>query len=210
MLESKYKFFCDSCFRLDERSYKIHMNRNSKYHISKNMEYAKESSCNNYILDGKRFHSIEILRNYYEIINKYSYGKDNKINYSKKHYDLANSILDNKEAHEIKLNESRKEAERKKMDEFIKKREAKKTKEKEKKALKLLNKKPKHENLEIKIEEIDEQSFFHPEGFNEQYPKKYEDETTIEYVNVMLLKTRANNTKYTITVAIGYIYFIAD
>lgn len=181
-----YNNFKDECInecrhckvRLDKRSYIIHMNRNSKYHLSKHMDYAKESSCNNFILDGRRFNSIEIVRAYYDNKLKYSYGKDNKLNYTKKNFDLALKIIDDKADHEIKLNESRKEKERKQLEEFNKKKEEREAKERDM-LKKKKNKSVKLDipNLEMTIEESDKELV---EKINEKYPTKYENESPVQ------------------------------
>ena len=128
--------YCD--VRLDDRSYSIHKKRNELMWIGKNagMDWAKDCSCNNFIYNGKRFNDVKILRNYYDTKHKYSYGKDNNINYKKLHYDKAIEILNNKAEHIKRLQESRKkidERERKKYEEKVKEREKRDNERKQKK-----------------------------------------------------------------------------
>jgi len=115
---------CKHCgVRLDDRSYKIHTQRNYMLWACHGMEYTKECSCNNFILNGKRFNSFGALREYYNNKQKYGYGKDNKIDYRKKLYDEANKILEDRDKHTKEMIEARKRSEAKLLKELEKKRE---------------------------------------------------------------------------------------
>ena len=77
----------------------------------------------------ERFNTFGALRDYYNIKQNYSYGKDNKIDYRKKLYDEANKILEDKENHIKEMVEARKRSEanmRKKIEEKKAKEQAKK------------------------------------------------------------------------------------
>ena len=132
--------YCD--VRLDDRSYAIHKKRNELMWIGKNagMDWAKDCSCNNFIYNGKRFNNVKMLREYYDIKHKYSYGKDNNINYKKLHYDKANEILNNKAEHIKRLEESRKKIEERERKKYEKKVEQREKREKERKQKKEENK----------------------------------------------------------------------
>ena len=114
---------CKHCnVRLDDRSYKIHTQRNYMLWACNGMEYTKECSCNNFILNGKRFNSFGALREYYNNKQKYSYGKDDKIDYRKKLYDQANKILEDRDKHTKEMIEARKRSEEKLLKELEEKR----------------------------------------------------------------------------------------
>tara|TARA_R110000772_G_scaffold81715_1_gene173668 strand:- start:33 stop:884 length:852 start_codon:yes stop_codon:yes gene_type:complete len=141
---------CKHCgVRLDDRSYKIHTERNYMYWASKGFSYTKDCSCNNFILDGKRFNTFGALRDYDNIKENYSYGKDNKIDYRKKLYDEAHKIVEDKENHIKDMLEARKRSE----ENMRKKLEEKKEKEKENQEKKVKKIIPLQENIQLTIED---------------------------------------------------------
>jgi len=146
---------CKYCnVRLDDRSFKIHTQRNYLLWASSHMDWAKECSCNNFILNGKRFNTVGALRDYYTTKEKYSYGKDKNIDYRKKLFDQANKILQDKEKYQEQMIEARKRNEEK-MKKQVEDRKAKqalalKEKRKEK------EKEEEEENqLQLTIEDIE-------------------------------------------------------
>lgn len=146
---------CKHCgVRLDDRSYKIHTQRNYMFWASKGFPYTKDCSCNNFILDGKRFNTFGALRDYYNIKQNYSYGKDNKIDYRKKLYDEAHKIVQDKENHIKEMLEARQRSEanmRKKIEEK-KAKEQEQAKQKKKNMVQPIKEKI-IDNIEITIED---------------------------------------------------------
>jgi len=139
---------CKHCnVRLDDRSYKIHTQRNYMLWASKGFDYSKDCSCNNFIYEGKRFNTFGALREYVKNIQMYSYGKQKKIDYRKKIYDVANRICQEKDKHVKEMLEARQRAEDKMRKELAEKR-AKEEKEREEKRKK---------NREPPVEEKKEQ-----------------------------------------------------
>jgi len=127
---------CKHCnVRLDDRSYKIHTQRNYMLWASKGFDWTKDCSCNNFIYEGKRFNTFGALREYVNNVEMYSYGKQKKIDYRKKLYDEANKILEDKEKHVKEMLEARQRSEDKLRKELAEKRakEAKEIEEKRKK-----------------------------------------------------------------------------
>jgi len=127
---------CKHCHvRLDDRSYKIHTQRNYMLWASKGFDWTKDCSCNNFIYEGQRFNTFGALREYMNNKQMYSYGKQKKIDYRKKLYDEANKILEDKEKHVKQMLEARQRSEDKLRKELTEKRakEAKEIEEKRKK-----------------------------------------------------------------------------
>ena len=109
---------CNGIFTQDQ--YKQHKQHNQLLWASKSFSYTKDCSCNNFCYGKKRFEKLQELREYVNIKEKYSYGKNKNINYTKKEYDRALEILQDRQEHENKLNEIRQENEaklRKELDE---------------------------------------------------------------------------------------------
>ncbi len=99
---------CNGIFT--QAQYKKHKEHNQLLWVSKgSFSYYKDCSCNNFCYGKKRFETLQELREYAMIREKYSYGKDKKINYTKKEYDRALEILRDREEHENKLKEIRQE-----------------------------------------------------------------------------------------------------
>jgi len=97
---------CNGIFT--QAQYKQHKEKNQLLWGSKGLySYYKDCSCNNFCYGKKRFESLQELREYAMIKEKYSYGKDKKINYTKKEYERALQILQNRQEHEDKLKEIR-------------------------------------------------------------------------------------------------------
>jgi len=139
---------CGGIFTKDQ--YKHHKERNQLLWVSKGMfNYYKDCSCNNFCYGKKRFESLQEVREYAMIREKYTYGKDKKINYTKKTYDKALEILEDKEKHENKLNEIRKQNENKMRKELAEK-QAKEEKE-------LQEKRKRKKNRESPVEEKKEE-----------------------------------------------------
>ena len=97
---------CNGIYTNDQ--YRRHKERNNLLWVSKSFAIYKDCSCNNFCYGKKRFESIQEVREYANVKDKYSYGKDKKTNYTKKVYDKALEILNDRQEHEKKLNEIRK------------------------------------------------------------------------------------------------------
>ena len=96
---------CNGIFTKEQ--YKHHKERNKLLWVSKSFTIYKDCSCNNFCYGKKRFETLQEVREYADIKEKFSYGKNNNINYTKKNYEKAVEILQDKETHENKLNEIR-------------------------------------------------------------------------------------------------------
>lgn len=150
---------CKHCnVRLDDRSYKIHTQRNYMLWASKGFDWTKDCSCNNFIYEGKRFNTFGALREYVKNIQMYSYGKQKKIDYRKKMYDVANKICQEKDKHVKEMLEARKRSEDLMRKELADKRakEAKEIEEKRKKNRQLPVEEKKEEETPITITIEDE------------------------------------------------------
>ena len=123
---------CNGIYTKDQ--YRRHKERNNLLWVSKSFTIYKDCSCNNFCYGKKRFESIQEVREYANIKDKYTYGKDKKTNYTKKAYDKALEILNDRQEHETKLNEIRRQNEAKLRKELDEKRakEAKQLEEKRK------------------------------------------------------------------------------
>lgn len=142
---------CKHCLvRLDDRSYKIHTQRNYMLWASKCFDYTEECSCNNFILEGKRFNTFEALRDYKKTKDSYTYGKQQKIDYRKAMYDRANKVLEDRENHVKELLEARQRSEEKMRKELAEKR-AKEAKELEEKRKQKAKEKQRQPPIEEKI-----------------------------------------------------------
>ncbi len=139
---------CDGIFTKDQ--YKKHKNINQLLWASKGFSYTKDCSCNNFCYGKKRFETLIELRKYVDIKEKYSYGKDKKINYTKKEYDKALEILNDRQEHENKLREIRKQNENKMRKEL----EEKKAKEQAQAQAKQMKKIEKKNNIQPTKEKI--------------------------------------------------------
>ena len=132
--------------------YKKHKSKNLILFWTKDPIY-KDCSCNNFCYGKKRFETLQELREYVNIKEKYSYGKDKKINYTKKEYDKALEILNDRQEHENKLQQIRQQNENKMRKELEEKKEKeKKAKEQENNRKKNLVK-PIKENIQLTIED---------------------------------------------------------
>ena len=125
--------------------YKKHKSKNLILFWTKDPIY-KDCSCNNFCYGKKRFETLQELREYAMVKEKYSYGKDKQINYTKKEYDKALEILNDRQEHENKLQQIRQQNENKMRKELEEK------KEKEKNIKKNLVK-PIKENIQLTIED---------------------------------------------------------
>ena len=132
--------------------YKKHKSKNLILFWTKDPIY-KDCSCNNFCYGKKRFETLQELREYAMVKEKYSYGKDKQINYTKKEYDKALEILNDRQEHENKLQQIRQQNENKMRKELEEKKEKeKKAKEQEKNRKKNLVK-PIKENIQLTIED---------------------------------------------------------
>tara|TARA_R110000851_G_scaffold160708_3_gene304011 strand:- start:143 stop:1009 length:867 start_codon:yes stop_codon:yes gene_type:complete len=139
---------CNGIYTKDQ--YRRHKERNNLLWVSKSFAIYKDCSCNNFCYGKKRFESIQEVREYANAKDKYTYGKDNKTNYTKKVYDKALEILNDRQEHENKLNEIRRQNEadlRKELDE----KRAKEAKELEEKKKKKAKEKQRQQPIEEKI-----------------------------------------------------------
>ena len=140
---------CDGIFT--KVQYKKHKNINQLLWVSKGFSYTKDCSCNNFCYGKKRFESLIELRKYVDIKEKYSYGKDKKINYTKKEYDKALEILNDRQDHENKLREIRQQNENK-MRKELEEKKAKEAKYKKKTIVQPIKEKI-IDNIEMNIED---------------------------------------------------------
>ena len=137
---------CDGVYTKEQ--YKKHKDINQLLGAYKGFSYTKDSSCNNFCYEKKRFETLQELREYAMVKEKYSYGKDKQINYTKKEYDKALEILNDRQEHENKLQQIRQQNENKMRKEL----EEKKAKEQEQNRKKNLVK-PIKENILLTIED---------------------------------------------------------
>jgi hypothetical protein len=144
VLECKH---CNGIYTKEQ--YKQHKERNKLFWGSKSFPIYKDCSCNNFCYGKKRFETLQELREYANNKDKYSYGKDKQINYTKKNYEKAVEILQDKETHENKLNEIRRQNEVVLRKELAEKRakEAKELEEKRKKRKEKQKQRPREEKI---------------------------------------------------------------
>tara|TARA_B110000037_G_C17100618_1_gene497808 strand:+ start:487 stop:1329 length:843 start_codon:yes stop_codon:yes gene_type:complete len=141
---------CDGVYTKEQ--YKKHKDINQLLWASKGFSYTKDCSCNNFCYGKKRFETLQELREYVNIKEKYSYGKDKKINYTKKEYDKALEILNDRQEHENKLQQIRQQNENKMRKELEEKKVKEQEQEQEKNRKKNLVK-PIKENIQLTIED---------------------------------------------------------
>ena len=140
---------CKLCKGIFTKSqYEKHKERNLILFFTKDSIY-KDCSCNHFVVGKKRFETLKELSDYQTIKQKYSYGKDNQINYNKLHYDKAIEILHERESHENKMIEARKRNEEKMLKELADK--------KAKQELEKANAKKKSKEKIIDNEDLDEE-----------------------------------------------------
>ena len=147
-LEDDLVVECKHCNNIYTKAqYQKHKERNKLLWVSKgSFNHYKDCSCNNFCYGKKRFETIQEVREYINIKEKYSYGKDNKINYTKKEFDKALEILNDRQEHETKLNEIRRQNEENMRKELDEKR-AKEAKELEEKRKKIQRQPPREEKI---------------------------------------------------------------
>ena len=137
---------------MDERSYKLHEERNKLLWYSKNYDWAQQSSCNNFIWNSKRYENINILR---EIVNssKIYITKEER---KKKLFAKAFELVNNQEEYDKQIDIARQAAKEKAKSLF----EEKKQKQMEREQAHLnknKNKEPIVKNIQMVIEDEEDE-----------------------------------------------------
>tara|TARA_R110000824_G_C15130270_1_gene668944 strand:- start:314 stop:1129 length:816 start_codon:yes stop_codon:yes gene_type:complete len=151
--KDEFIFECKHCSeKMDERSYKLHEERNKLLWYSKNYDWAQQSSCNNFIWNSKRYENINILR---EIVNssKIYITKEER---KKKLFAKAFELVNNQEEYDKQIDIARQAAKEKAKSLF----EEKKQKQMEREQAHLnknKNKEPIVKNIQMVIEDEEDE-----------------------------------------------------